>query len=496
MTGLAAALLVGGVFTSCSDDDPVNPDNGGNGNGNGGGSTSEVVSSYVVAASVGDANYLLTADTLGDGSISAKNNGLTTESGTQWIFYKDKYLYRLVYNQGNAGVTSSYVLNTEGKVKERDNTYEIKRFTSYGIYGDYIITSSTGDLGEEYADENGYLPKGFLLSYLDVAKETFTTNTNTILSENYLGNGEFVTLAGILQANGRIYSAAIPMGLSKYGVKAEGGKYVKYPELVKTESGGSGSGAYEKGELQWTQYPNEAWVAIYANEKFENPKLIKTYFLYVLPIFMHFAAILLVLIRFIVSTKKRYVKIILMMLLLAPLVVETLVGIVDMLLSQLAVISYTQAFLKRTLMYFNWDTGGWATVVKDSGYYLLNKVFSYSVLVMMALAFWNIKRSKKKLWDEKLENYFVIYFFVIIACFFMQTPSYQRFTFVFFPYGAALFGQYVRENASHKVTAWAFNTVVCCLAMVGYFLSFYMLNTMIPVEKFVIDVLTYSPLFS
>lgn len=30
MTGLAAALLVGGVFTSCSDDDPVNPDNGGN----------------------------------------------------------------------------------------------------------------------------------------------------------------------------------------------------------------------------------------------------------------------------------------------------------------------------------------------------------------------------------------------------------------------------------------------------------------------------------
>ena len=161
MTGLAAALLVGGVFTSCSDDDPVNPDNGGNGNGNGGGSTSEAVSSYVVAASVGDANYLLAADTLGDGSISAKNNGLTTESGTQWIFYKDKYLYRLVYNQGNAGVTSSYVLNAEGKIKERDNTYEIKRFTSYGIYGDYIITSSTGDLGEEYADENGYLPKGF-----------------------------------------------------------------------------------------------------------------------------------------------------------------------------------------------------------------------------------------------------------------------------------------------------------------------------------------------
>lgn len=90
MTGLAAAMLVGCVFTSCSDDDPVNPDNGGgNGNGNGDGGT-ETVSNYVVAASVSDANYLLTAENLAEGSVSARNNGLTTESVTQWIFYQDK----------------------------------------------------------------------------------------------------------------------------------------------------------------------------------------------------------------------------------------------------------------------------------------------------------------------------------------------------------------------------------------------------------------------
>ena len=66
------------------------------------------------------------------------------------------------------------------------------------------------------------------------------------------------------------------MGLSQYGVKANDGEWVKYPELVKTEAGGSSSSAYLKGELQWTQYPNEAWVAIYDNERFENPTLIKT----------------------------------------------------------------------------------------------------------------------------------------------------------------------------------------------------------------------------
>ncbi len=268
MKGFAVTLLAGSVFVSCSDDnDPTGkPDNG------------IAESSYVIAASVGDeANYLLTSETLREGSVTAVKNGLTTESVTQWIFFENKYLYRLVYNQGNAGVTSSYILNSNGKVEERDYTYEVKRFTSYGTYNDYIITSSTGDLGEAYADENGYLPKGFLFSYLNVPNETYTTNTNNIVwSENYLGNGEYVTLAGILQVGNKIYSAPIPMGLSQYGAAANNGEYVIYPELVKQESGGSNSSAYVKGELQWTQYPNEAWVAIYNDQNFNNPKLIKT----------------------------------------------------------------------------------------------------------------------------------------------------------------------------------------------------------------------------
>lgn len=266
MTGFAAAALLGGIFTSCSDDDPVS-----NGNGTGG-----ATSTYVVAAASATASYLITNDKVTEGTNTIVGNGLETETGTQWIYYSDKYLYRLAYNQGSAGVTSSYILNGQGKVSQRDNTFEIKRFTSYGIYKDYIITSSTGDLGALHSDGNGYLPKGFLFSYLDVKKETATTNTEVLMSENYLGNGEFVTLAGILEANNKIYSAPIPMGLSRYGVKANDGAYVIYPELVKTEPGGSNSSSYEAGELLWTQHPNEAWVAIYDDEKFENPRLIKT----------------------------------------------------------------------------------------------------------------------------------------------------------------------------------------------------------------------------
>ncbi|MDR1403566.1 MAG: DUF4374 domain-containing protein [Tannerellaceae bacterium] len=283
MRAFAAMLVAGCMLTACGGDDPVN-----NGGGNGGeepkeepkedpkDEPKEIVSSYVIAATVGSAGYLLTADTLAEGTVSARNNGLETESGTYWIFYQDKYLYRLVYNQGNAGVSSSYILNEKGEVVDRDMQYEIRRFTSFGIYKGFIITTSTGSLGTEFADENGFAPFGFQLSYLDVAKETFTDNKDVISAENYLDNGEYVTLAGILEANGKIYAAPIPMGLSHYGVKANGGAYVKYPELVTTESGGGGSGAYTAGELPNTQYPNEAWMAIYNDETFSAPKLIKT----------------------------------------------------------------------------------------------------------------------------------------------------------------------------------------------------------------------------
>ena len=98
------------------------------------------------------------------------------------------------------------------------------------------------------------------------------------MSENFLGNGEFVTLAGILEHNNKIYSAAVPMGLSQYGGKANGGQWILpgNEDLVKTEDGGSNSSSYKKGELQWTQYPNECWVAIFDDETLTTKKLIKT----------------------------------------------------------------------------------------------------------------------------------------------------------------------------------------------------------------------------
>lgn len=225
-------------------------------------------------------NALVTASDLNSGVVGM-TNGLVNDGASYWVFYGDKYLYGLTYNQGNAGTTRSYVMNDDYTLAARPAEYAVRRFTTFGIYDRYIMTFSTGDGPAEWADANGFIPKSFLVSYLDVEAETYATN-NTLeehyLSENFLGNGEFVTLAGVEEVNGKIFSAAVPMGLSQYGVKAEGGKWVKpgNEDLVKTEAGGSGSGAYKEGELQWTQYPDECWVAIFEDETLAERKLIRT----------------------------------------------------------------------------------------------------------------------------------------------------------------------------------------------------------------------------
>lgn len=225
-------------------------------------------------------NALLTAESLDGGSVDMER-GLVNDGASYWVFWGDKYLYALSYNQGNAGTTRSYVMNGDYTLSARSAEYAVRRFTTVGIYNSYVMTTSTGDGPKEWADEYGYLPKSILVSLLNVEDETYTTN-NTLdeqyLAENFVGNGEYVTLAGIEQVGDKIYSAAVPMGLSQYGVKSGGGRWIRegYEDLVKSEAGGSGSGAYTEGELQWTQYPDECWIAVFDDETLSNKQLIRT----------------------------------------------------------------------------------------------------------------------------------------------------------------------------------------------------------------------------
>lgn len=256
---LATLFGLGSVFTACDDDD--------NGE-NGGGSVTEA-GAYVVAGANSDGvNYLLTSESVDEGEVSIVRNGYETETGTYWVFHGTDYLFRLVYNKGEVGTGASYVLGNDGKVK-KDKVYEFSRITTYGNWGDNVITSSTGDTDQQ--DAAGNNAQGFLVNYLSATNGTVTTKT--YMAENYLGNGEYVSFSGFVEANNKLYTSVIPMGMSHYGVTAYPDK-VTDQDLIAKESGGSGSGAYTAGEIPATQYPDHAFVAIYSGTSFDETPII------------------------------------------------------------------------------------------------------------------------------------------------------------------------------------------------------------------------------
>ncbi len=274
---LTIAMLPALALCACSDnnnnDEPNIPGNEDNVKG-------KFAFATTIESTNGTAYDLITGETLDNGTLTTVNNGLLNEGATQWVFYKN-YLYALTYNQGNAGTTRSYILDSTGEMHPRSIEYRISRFSSYGAYNDDIITMSTGEGPAAFADSEGYKPMTLLVTYLNVINETSKTNdtsTGKYSMENFLGNGEYVTLAGAEQSGQKLYCGAIPMGLSQYGVAFDNGKWVRpgYEHLVHQEAGGSGSGAYKAGELNGTQYPDECWVAIYDNEDMLHPTLAKT----------------------------------------------------------------------------------------------------------------------------------------------------------------------------------------------------------------------------
>ncbi len=126
LNGFAAIAIVGMALSACTDNEPDY------------GSGTEAKGEYVIASSVtasgNTTNVLLTSETLDKGTVSTVNNGLVNDGATQWVFYKNQYLYALTYNQGNAGTTRSYIMDSNNEVKARSGEFAVKRFTTYGIY--------------------------------------------------------------------------------------------------------------------------------------------------------------------------------------------------------------------------------------------------------------------------------------------------------------------------------------------------------------------------
>lgn len=262
---MMTAVCLGGVFTSCDDSNnsntDVTPDE----------DEEESKSAYVFAAGVDDSDYLLTSTTLGDSTISAVGSGTEATAATTWVFYGDQYLFNLVYNQGNSGGTASYYLDADGYVTKRSNEYSITRFVTYGVVGENVVTTSAVDT--DTTDDNGNAKKGLGFNFMNATDQTLATATYDC--ENYLGNGEYVTLAGYVTIDNKYYTSVVPMGMSAWGVQNYEGSYNQ--DKVAQESGGSSSSSYDAGTIPATQYPDSCYIAVYTSSDFsDTPTIIRT----------------------------------------------------------------------------------------------------------------------------------------------------------------------------------------------------------------------------
>nr|WP_262509902.1 DUF4374 domain-containing protein [Bacteroides ovatus] len=180
------------------------------------------------------------------GTVSTQGNGTEVIGGTYWVYKGLDYVFALVYNKGGAGTGASYYLGADGKMKEK-YTYTYNRITSYGTWGDKVVTVSTGD--SKITDEDQNVAQALLFNF---GCDRWQSGRGYLACRNYLGNGEKVSWAGLVEANNKIYTSVIPMGMSKYGIK-KWPEAVTDQELVTKTDGGSGSGAYTAGVIPSTQ---------------------------------------------------------------------------------------------------------------------------------------------------------------------------------------------------------------------------------------------------
>ena len=234
-------------------------------------------------------------------------------------------------------------------------------------------------------------------------------------------------------------------------------------------------------------------LAVY-REFYKNKKNIWTYLCYIIPIFMHFASILLVVIRFSVIMKKRWIKFFSLALCFVPVYIEFVVKIINRLPSEMPFISYIQSFAARALMYFKWNEGGWATVVSNSGYYKLNKCFSLLVLIITIFVFLKLEKQLGIVWSKEFDSYIMVYFAIIFACFTMKTPTYQRFTVPIWVFCGSVLTRYLEETRlkMKRNKKAMYCGVIIILMFLGYFLNGYMLNSMIPIQEYIRDVFVFN----
>ncbi len=207
--------------------------------------TAPSLGSYFVSISGESSDYVMQFDSLTDKTYSINQNIFELETQIQtWLYNDDpSTVIGLVYNQSNPGVGIAIQNNSE-EIPEIVGEFQIgSRFTNYGFFGDYAVTSVGGQApvaedGSTLTYEDGTTrDDGITFNFININDGSLNLTSKTIATLNITGNGEKATNSGIVDlGNGEFFTALVCS-----------------QAMDETEEGGSSSGT--------VNYPDSVWVA-------------------------------------------------------------------------------------------------------------------------------------------------------------------------------------------------------------------------------------------
>ncbi len=171
---------------------------------------------FFISADFDEQEYILTTDNLDSGTISVVGNGTELlQSGYIWMFQQEKNAaVGLIYRQGEPGVGLGYTVDTTG-LKSLGQFQITSRFTSYGFFDDYALTSVGG---QTPTDENGAAllyedgnerRDGVAFNFIDLSGG-LGLEVKNILTKDLIAADQQVTFSGIVDhGNGEFLVGAV-----------------------------------------------------------------------------------------------------------------------------------------------------------------------------------------------------------------------------------------------------------------------------------------------
>jgi len=235
-------------------------------------------------------------------------------------------------------------------------------------------------------------------------------------------------------------------------------------------------------------------------ELFRKKKNLFTYLLYMTAILLHFSILALVCIRLLLLLhNKRIIICSSFIMLWIPQILAVLSQSLGKIHTSSYLLKQIQYFINRGNMYFKWVDGGWATTVRNSGYYTVEKIYYLFITALFALALFALyKRRKNNIALLAPQGYIFVFSYLIltIVSFSIASHAYIRFIIPAVPLFCTVFFKLWTDPGINFKWKFLGEFIFWGLSLMGIIINLYFLNMMIDVFQYFSSIFTFSPLFN